>query len=210
MLPSSHGHRGSSSAMPGFVVRVIIELGILAFIVVSYEAHRNQHGVNPLAGAADVHALAERLETWKGHAGPADAPALQRLIQELKDLQGAKQTVAALRGEAKKPCKQEAKKTEAAVATAAAVEASSQAWEEKTFYALSIAGTQCHQAHHADLWGDPVIWGGEHHTATASECCAACQAHRQAAMRGGLNKGPNSTFCNVWVHCGCVLLTAAR
>lgn len=47
-----------------------------------------------------------------------------------------------------------------------------------------------------------MVWGDQHRTPSAGECCAACHAHRAAAARGGLDKGPNSTTCNTWVWCG--------
>ncbi|GIL53459.1 hypothetical protein Vafri_9054 [Volvox africanus] len=76
------------------------------------------------------------------------------------------------------------------------------ATEQAAIRALSLAGTQCHVAWHTEYWGDTVVWGSAHHAGSAAECCAACSSHQLAAARGGLDKGPNSTTCNVWVYCG--------
>lgn len=66
---------------------------------------------------------------------------------------------------------------------------------------LAISGLQCHIAWNIDYWGDPLVWGDTHLTDTAADCCAACHAHQQAAARGGLDQGTNSTACNTWSHC---------
>lgn len=81
--------------------------------------------------------------------------------------------------------------------------------EEAAFYQLSIAGTQCHAVYHADYGGEPLVWGGDHKTASAAECCAACQAHRDTAARGSLN-GKDSVVCNIWVHCSDKQLCGAQ
>eukprot|EP00232_Nephroselmis_pyriformis_P023152 CAMPEP_0182854880 /NCGR_PEP_ID=MMETSP0034_2-20130328/1519_1 /TAXON_ID=156128 /ORGANISM="Nephroselmis pyriformis, Strain CCMP717" /LENGTH=411 /DNA_ID=CAMNT_0024985769 /DNA_START=200 /DNA_END=1435 /DNA_ORIENTATION=+ len=74
--------------------------------------------------------------------------------------------------------------------------------DEPAFHALALAGESCHGEQNAEYWGDPLVWGGTHHTANAAECCAACQAHRRTAQRGQLAEGAASKVCNTWVFCG--------
>lgn len=69
--------------------------------------------------------------------------------------------------------------------------------------ALSIAGDSCGALPGVELGGDVVIWGAEHKTASAAECCAACHAHSRGVFARGVGSeaGKKGKACNVWVHC---------
>mmetsp|Transcript_23437 Transcript_23437/g.76276 ORF Transcript_23437/g.76276 Transcript_23437/m.76276 type:complete len:519 (+) Transcript_23437:33-1589(+) len=50
----------------------------------------------------------------------------------------------------------------------------------------------CNVNEHAEMWGDVVMWGTQHRTNSALECCAACRYY--VPENGGKK-------CNTWVWC---------
>mmetsp|Transcript_14428 Transcript_14428/g.39084 ORF Transcript_14428/g.39084 Transcript_14428/m.39084 type:complete len:552 (+) Transcript_14428:90-1745(+) len=55
-------------------------------------------------------------------------------------------------------------------------------------------GRKCYTYPHTEMWGEAAVWGANHRTDSAEECCQRCRAHVPA--------GEDAVICNVWVWCG--------
>ncbi|KAG2429165.1 hypothetical protein HYH02_014100 [Chlamydomonas schloesseri] len=161
-------------------------VGILSMMLMIV-VHRKANCQDPLVNnISDLRSLLVTLQTWE--AQHADHPAqagLRRVATELETVLVAKST-----------------SPPPPMALPASSSSGSAAVERGSLRSLAVGGTQCFVAPKAEFWGEPVVWGPEHHTPDAAECCAACRAHQLAAARGGLDAGVNSTACNTWVYCG--------
>ncbi|EFJ47170.1 hypothetical protein VOLCADRAFT_105231 [Volvox carteri f. nagariensis] len=169
---------------------LIVTFGSIALLCVAFVRFKSLCPPSVPAHLTDLDSLLDLLHEWETHgmSGLA-AQSVSRVAAEL-----ATAMAAARSAQTTSP------PTLASQATYSA--SNDLATEQAALRALSLAGTQCHVAWHTEYWGDTVVWGSAHHARSAAECCAACSSHQLAASRGGLDKGPNSTTCNVWVFCG--------
>ncbi|GLC34331.1 hypothetical protein PLESTB_000741400 [Pleodorina starrii] len=158
-------------------------IALLVFAFVHFKSSCRPHSAP--AHLTDLDSLLDLMHEWERHSETeAETRSVRRVASELATAMA------------------DARAAQTSPPPASLTASNELSTEQAALRALSLSGTQCHVAWHTEHWGDPVVWGSAHHARSAAECCAACASHQQAAARGGLDKGANSTTCNVWVFCG--------
>jgi cyclophilin family peptidyl-prolyl cis-trans isomerase len=178
---------------------------------VTTDTHRTgQPSVGSVTAAAGIPGTASQQQAaWllqQLQRCQADLAAARKVIQKHEELlQKQLQETAVLKSQLQQDQQQlphpQASAAVQAGAGAAAV-GSAASCDAVAVRALAVSGDACGVMPGVEWGGNVVIWGAEHRTATAAECCAACLAHSRAIARGvGSDAGRAAQPCNAWVYC---------